>query len=133
MATTTNAQPGTLYARSTTGSIAVPPQQGRIIRFGRNLPQKDPEVHLAFGPEDERVSRRHGELTYVQRQWWLRHTGRRPMRLPRGEMIYADTEPIPLAAGQTWVYVKGTSHRDHVVELFVTDDHRHRATRRATP
>lgn len=115
-----NIQPGTLYARSTTGSIMIQPRHGRIIRFGRNLPQHDPYVHLAVGPDDQRVSRRHGELTFRHRQWWLRNTGRRLIRLPRGQFLHMATDPIPLACGYTWLYVKGSNQREHMVELFVT-------------
>lgn len=81
-------------------------------------------MHLALGPEDERVSRRHGELSYRHRQWWLRNIGRRPIRLPRGQMVYRDADPLPLSPGPTWLYVRGSGYRDHVVELFVTDESR---------
>jgi hypothetical protein len=124
---------GTLYARSTTGSIEVAPEPGRIIRFGRNLPKLDPDVHLAVGPEDRRVSRHHGELTFHRRQWWLRNTGRQLLRLPRGQFIHKATDPIPLSPGPTWLYVKGSGFRDHLVELFVTDDDQWRRRSDAQP
>jgi hypothetical protein len=34
--------------------------------------------------------------------------------------MHATTEPIPLAAGYTPVFVKGSGYREHLVELYVT-------------
>ncbi|MGP4109651.1 FHA domain-containing protein [Streptomyces sp. 4N509B] len=121
-----NVPPGTLYARSTTGHIDIPPEPGRVVRFGRNFPQNDPEVHLAVGPDDRRVSRRHGELTYRGRTWWLRNTGRQLLRMPRGLYVHKSTDPLPLSPGYTWLYVKGSGQRDHLVELYITDRDRFR-------
>jgi hypothetical protein len=111
-------QPGTLQARSLTGGIQVAPAPGRTIRFGRG---SKPDTHLRVGSDDTRVSRRHGELTYHDRSWWLRNTGRQLLRLPRGQLMHTTTEPIPLAAGYTPVFVRGTGNREHLVELYVTD------------
>jgi hypothetical protein len=111
------ASPGTLHVRSVTGRLKVPPRPGLTIRFGRG---ERPEVDLPVAEDDLRVSRRHGELTYRKRQWWLRNTGQQLVRLPHGRLMHATTEPIPLAAGYTPVFVKGSGYREHLVELYVT-------------
>ncbi|WP_181790081.1 FHA domain-containing protein [Streptomyces phytophilus] len=109
--------PGTLHARSVAGGIRVPPAAARVVRFGRD---KD-EVDLCVGEDDLRVSRRHGELSYERSTWWLRNTGQQLVRLPRGRLMHLTTEPIPLAPGYTPLFVKGSGHREHLVELYVTD------------
>lgn len=111
-------RPGTLHARSITGSLKVPPQPGRSVKFGR---AGRPDVDLPVGADDLRVSRRHGEVTYRRHQWWLRNTGQQLIRLPRGQMLHSSSEPIPLAIGYTPLFVKGSGYREHLVELYVTD------------
>ena len=86
--------PGTLHARTVTGDLTAPPRPGLTVRFGRG---DRPDVDLGVGVDDLRVSRRHGELTYQQGQWWLRNTGQQLVRLPRGRMMHTATEPMPLA------------------------------------
>lgn len=111
------ARPGTLHARSVTGRIKVAPQTGLTVSFGRG---ERPEVDLPIGEDDLRVSRRHGELTYRKRQWWLRNTGQQLVRLPHGRLMHLSSDPVPLAAGYTPVFVKGSGYREHLVELYVT-------------
>ena len=111
------ARPGTLHARSVTGSIKVAPRAGMTVLFGRG---ERPEVHLPVGEDDLRVSRRHGELTYRRRQWGLRNTGRQLVRLPHGRLMHATSEPVPLATGYTPVFVRGSGYREHLVELYVS-------------
>jgi hypothetical protein len=111
-------QPGTLQARSLTGGIRVVPVPGRIVRFGRG---PKPDTHLQVGGDDTRVSRRHGELVFHDRSWWLRNTGRQLLRLPGGRLMHATSEPVPLTAGYTPVFVRGSGYREHLVELYVTD------------
>jgi hypothetical protein len=114
-------RPGTLHARSLAGGIRIAPQPGRVIRFGRG---EQPDVDLPVGEDDLRVSRRHGELTYHDSQWWLRNTGQQLVRLAHGQMIqlmHATTDPVPLAVGYTPVFVRGSGYREHLVELYVTD------------
>ncbi|MEC3994943.1 FHA domain-containing protein [Actinacidiphila sp. DG2A-62] len=111
------ARPGTLHARSVAGGIQVPPQTGRTVRFGRG---ERPEVDLAVGEDDLRVSRAHGELTFRRRQWWLRNTGQQLVRLPHGRLMHVSSEPVPLAVGYTPVFVRGSGYREHLVELFVS-------------
>lgn len=113
------ARPGTLHARSVMGGIQVAPRAGRTVRFGRG---DEPDVDLCVGEDDLRVSRKHGELTYSKRQWWLRNTGQQLVRLPRGRLMHTSTEPLPLTAGYTPLFVKGSGFREHLVELYVTGD-----------
>lgn len=123
------ARPGTLHARSVAGGIKVAPQPGLTILFGRG---ERPEVHLPVGEDDLRVSRRHGELTYRKRQWWLRNTGRQLVRLPHGRLMHLSSEPVPLDTGYTPVFVRGSGYREHLVELYVTGhDERSGPRRRA--
>jgi hypothetical protein len=119
--------PRTLHARSLAGSIRVAPQTGRTIRFGR---ENRPSVDLSVGEDDLRVSRRHGELIYRQERWWLRNTGQQLVRLPRGRLMHESTEPFPLASGYTPVFVRGSGFREHLVELYVTDDDGRRSSSR---
>jgi hypothetical protein len=111
------ALPGTLHVRSLTGRLKVAPRPGTTVSFGRG---ERPEIDLPVGEDDLRVSRRHGELTYRKRRWWLRNTGRQLVRLPHGRLMHTSTEPIPLAEGYTPVFVKGSGYREHLVELYVT-------------
>ncbi|MEV0218355.1 FHA domain-containing protein [Streptomyces sp. NPDC050704] len=114
--------PGTLHARTVTGELMAPPRPGRTLRFGRGL---EPDVDLGVGIDDQSVSRQHGELSYRQGLWWLRNTGKQLVRLPRGRMMHVSTEAIPLDAGYTPLFVKGSGYREHLVELYVSghDDH----------
>lgn len=111
------ARPDTLHARTVTGGIEVAPRTGRSIRFGRG---ERPDVDLPVGEDDLRVSRRHGELTYRKRQWWLRNTGQQLVRLPHGLLMHTSSEPIPLTTGYTPLFVRGSGYREHLVELYVT-------------
>ncbi|MEO3870043.1 FHA domain-containing protein [Nonomuraea sp. B12E4] len=111
------APPGTLHARTVAGGIQVRPRPGLTVRFGRG---ERPDVHLSVGEDDLWVSRQHGELTYRKRQWWLRNTGQQLLRLPRGRLMHATTESIPLATGYTPVFVRGSGYREHLVELYVS-------------
>lgn len=112
------ARPGTLHARSLSGSAKAAPGPGRVLRFGRIGP---PAVELTVGDDDLRVSRQHGELTYRDGAWWLRNRGQQLVRLPRGRLLHTTSDPVPLAAGYTPVFVKGSGYREHLVELYVTD------------
>lgn len=114
----TRAAPGTLHARSLWGGIKIAPTPGRVLRFGRGEP---PGVELTVGDDDLRVSRRHGELTYREGAWWLRNQGQQLVRLPRGKLLHISSEPVPIAAGYTPLFVKGSGYREHLVELYVTD------------
>lgn len=106
----------TIYALSVTGGITVGPKEGRMLLFGRNRP----DVHVCVGEDDPRVSRQHGLLEHRTGRWWISNTGRLPIRLPDGRLLFADDEPVPLAEGYTPVFVRGSAHREHLLEVYVT-------------
>jgi len=107
--------PGAIYALAIGGGFAVGPREGRTVVFGRNKP----EVHICIGEDDRRVSRQHGELTHRAGQWWVRNTGRLPIRLPGSQWLFSSEESLPLAEGYTPLFVPGTRGREHLLELFV--------------
>lgn len=106
---------GAVHALALGGGYAVGPREGRKVYFGRN----SFDVHVCVGENDQQVSRRHGELTHHHGRWWLRNTGRRPLRLPRSKWLFADEDAIPLAEGYTPLYVPGSHDREHLLEVFV--------------
>ncbi len=110
--------PGAIYALAIGGGFAVGPREGRTVVFGRNKP----EVHVCIGEDDRRVSRQHGVLTCQDGRWWVRNTGRLPIRLPGSQWLFADEESLPLAAGYTPLFVPGTRGREHLLELYVAGD-----------
>ncbi|KAB8162878.1 FHA domain-containing protein [Streptomyces sp. 3MP-14] len=112
------APPGTLHARTVSGSVRADPRSVRTVRFGR---AGTPENELKVGGDDTGVSRRHGEVTFHDHGWWLRNTGQRLLRLPRGKLVHSSTDPVPLAPGYTPVFVRGFGYREHLVELYVAD------------
>ncbi|WP_328649404.1 FHA domain-containing protein [Amycolatopsis sp. NBC_00348] len=109
--------PGTLSALTVTGGIAVPPAAGSRVSFGRNRL----EVDVCVGEDDLRISRVHGLLTHDRDRWWLSNTGRSPIRLSDSVLLHRDSEPLPLAAGYTALFLRGTRDREHVLELLVSD------------
>ena len=113
-----NSPPGTIYVLGPRGGVSVDPKPGAVVTFGRNLT----EVDVCIGADDDRVSRRHGELVRGQRHWALRNTGRLPIRLPASRMVHPDSEPIELAVGYTPMFIRSRSGRDHLVEIRVTGD-----------
>ncbi|PZG19758.1 FHA domain-containing protein [Nonomuraea aridisoli] len=118
---------GTLHVRTVYGGVEAPPEPGATVRFGRG---GRPGVDVCVGEDDLWVSRRHGELFHRRRRWWLRNTGRQLLRLPRGRLMHATTEPVPLAEGYTPVFVRGSGFREHLVELYVTGHDDQRVPRR---
>lgn len=109
-------QPGTLYALSLTGGIAIGPREGRTILFGRNLP----DVHVCVGEDDRKVSRQHGALSYRAGAWWLRNTGHLLLHLPGPFRLSNGDREVPLSEGYTPVVIRGTGDREHLLELYVT-------------
>lgn len=105
---------GTIVAKAIDGGITVGPREGRTILFGRNAN----EVHICVGADDRRVSRQHGVLTCRDGRWWVRNTGRSPLRLP-SRLLFTNEEPIPLAEGYTPLFVRGSSGREHLLEMYV--------------
>ncbi|GAA0610307.1 hypothetical protein GCM10010174_29620 [Kutzneria viridogrisea] len=107
--------PGTLHVLAVTGGITVSPQEGRAILFGRNRP----DVHVCVGENDRRISRLQGKLTHSADRWWVSTTGRLPLRLPGSRLLFHQDEPIPLATGYTPMFVRGSSGREHLIEVHV--------------
>ncbi|WP_156925794.1 FHA domain-containing protein [Glycomyces arizonensis] len=110
--------PGTIYALSVSGGIRFRPKEDRFVLFGRNRP----EVHVCVGEDDRRVSRSHGRVTRHGDHWWLDNIGYRPMQLPESRILSPEDDPVPLATGYTPVFIRGTSRRPHLIELYVTGD-----------
>ncbi|MGH3622723.1 MAG: FHA domain-containing protein [Sciscionella sp.] len=108
--------PGTIFALAIAGGIVVGPRDGRTILFGRNRP----DVHVCVGEDDRKVSRQHGVLTHRKDLWWVSNTGRLPIRLPGSRLLFGDEDPVPLDEGYTPLFVRGSSGREHLLELYVT-------------
>lgn len=108
-------KPGSIYALAFSGGVVFTPKEGRTLLFGRERP----EVHVCIGENDRRISRQHGRFTHHLGQWWISNVGRVPVRLPGSRLLFADDEPIPLADGYTPLFVRGSSGREHVLEVFV--------------
>ncbi|MFB9907259.1 FHA domain-containing protein [Allokutzneria oryzae] len=122
--------PATIFALSITGGITVKPREGRTILFGRNRL----DVHVCLGETDRRVSRQQGVVFHQDGRWWVRNTGRLPVRLPGSRMLFTDEQSLPLAAGYTPLFVRGSKGREHLLELFVTgEDGRLPGTRHNDP
>ncbi|MDT0307010.1 FHA domain-containing protein [Streptomyces sp. DSM 44917] len=115
--------PGTLCARALGGGLTLRPGEGREVLFGRNRDH----VHVCVGGDDWRVSRLQGVVTHRERQWWLRNTGRLPLRLPGSLLLFTQEEPVPLAEGYTPLFVRGSAGREHLLELYVTGPEGRRA------
>jgi hypothetical protein len=109
------AQPGAIFALAVGGGISVPPRDGLTVRFGRNRP----DVEVCVGEDDLRVSRTHGTLTRTGGHWWVHNTGQLPIRLPSTQWLFRDEEPVPLAEGYTPLFIRGSRHREHLLELYV--------------
>jgi hypothetical protein len=110
--------PGTLFALSVVGGIAVGAREGRTVLFGRNRP----DVHVCVGEDDQRVSRLHGTLTRQGAQWWVTNSGQLPVRLPGSRLLFRDEDAMPLAVGYTPLFVRGGRGREHLLELYVTGE-----------
>lgn len=109
------AVPGTLHVLALSGGIAVGPKEGRTVLFGRNRP----DVHVCVGENDRRVSRHQGTILHSADQWWLQATGKLPLRLPRSRMLFTEDDPVPLSTGYTPLFVRGSSGREHLIEVHV--------------
>ncbi|MBD0738313.1 FHA domain-containing protein [Streptomyces sp. CBMA29] len=108
--------PGTVFALALTGGMRLGPGANRQVIFGRNRPA----VHVCLGEDDPLVSRHQGTLTHRAGQWWVGNHGRLPLRLAGGRLLFTDEEPLPLATGYTPLFVRGSRHREHLLEIFVT-------------
>ncbi|MFF0146127.1 hypothetical protein ATK36_0632 [Amycolatopsis sulphurea] len=107
--------PGTVFALSVAGGVRMPPRDGRKVLFGRN---RD-DVHVCVGEDDRKVSRHQGFLVRRAQLWWMRNTGRLPIRLPGARLLFPEEEPVPLAEGYTAAFVRGSADREHLLELYV--------------
>jgi hypothetical protein len=108
--------PGTIFTLTLAGGVALGSGEGRTLVFGRNRP----EVHICFGEDDLRVSRRHGMLVHRARRWWIHNEGKLPIRLPGARPLFRDEEPVPLDEGYTPLFVRGAGGREHLLEVYVT-------------
>ncbi|MQY23903.1 FHA domain-containing protein [Nocardia macrotermitis] len=109
--------PGTVSVLSLAGGVSVRPKKGREIIFGRNRPL----VHVCVGENDLRISRRHGTLICDGNRWWVSNAGAQPIRIAESHMLFQDEQPIPLDAGYTPMFIRGSQRREHVLEIFVAD------------
>lgn len=110
------AAPGTIFVLAVGSGFTVGPRENRTVVFGRNRP----DVHVCVGEDDRRVSRHHGTLTYRQERWWVANTGRLPIRLPGGWLLFAGEDEVPLEDGYTPLFVRGAGRREHLLEVYVT-------------
>lgn len=108
--------PGTISVLSTVGGVHGSPDDGNIIEFGRNLQQVD----VGIGPDDLRISRVHGTLTYRRNHWQLNNIGGVPIRMPDARLVYVGEEPFPLGTGYTPMFIRGSHYREHLLEVYVT-------------
>lgn len=108
--------PGTIHVLGLSGGIALTPEEGSTVTFGRNRP----EVNVGLGEDDARISRQHGTLHHHGGRWWLANTGQVPIRVPPARLLFRDEDPLPLDEGYTPLFVRGSTHREHVLEVHVT-------------
>ncbi|GAA3510933.1 hypothetical protein GCM10022220_57690 [Actinocatenispora rupis] len=118
--------PGTIFALAVTGGIEMRPREGRTILFGRN----SDDVHVCVGADDRGVSRQHGVLLCEDNRWWVRNTGRLPIRLPGSRLLFHGEDPVPLTAGYSPLFVRGARNRDHLLEVYVASTAGDRPTAR---
>ncbi|WP_406633570.1 FHA domain-containing protein [Amycolatopsis sp. WGS_07] len=109
--------PGTLVVLGRAGGVLVPPALRGPVTFGRNTA----EVTVPLGEDDRRVSRCHGVLERHAGRWWVRATGKVPLRLPRSRLLFAGAAPVPLSTGYLPVYARGSGDREHVLEVRIAD------------
>ena len=107
--------PGAVFALALSEGATFLPEPDKLIRFGRNRP----EVEVCIGEDDLRVSRQHGMIRHRDGWWHVTNTGQMPIRLPAGRWLFNGDEPLPLVAGYTPLFVRGSRGREHVLELYV--------------
>lgn len=108
---------GTLFALAVGGGMRLGPGAGRQVLFGRNRPA----VHVCLGEDDPLVSRHQGTLTHREGHWWISNQGRLPIRLAHGRLLFTGEGPLPLDTGYSPLFVRGSRHREHLLEVYVTD------------
>jgi hypothetical protein len=112
------ASAGTLFALTVVGGISMGAREGRTVLFGRNRS----DVHVCIGADDQRVSRQHGSLTWLGRQWWVSNTGQLPIRLPGSRLLFREEGALPLSTGYTPLFIRGARGREHLMELYVAGE-----------
>ncbi|MFF0146128.1 hypothetical protein ATK36_0633 [Amycolatopsis sulphurea] len=109
--------PGTLGVLGLAGGVLVPPADPEPVSFGRD----SAEVTVPLGEDDRRVSRHHGVLHQHGGRWWVRATGKVPLRLPRSRLLFPGAGPVAVAPGYLPVFVRGSGGREHILEIRVAD------------
>ncbi|GAA3565245.1 hypothetical protein GCM10022222_56240 [Amycolatopsis ultiminotia] len=109
--------PGTLGVLGLAGGVLVPPSAPVPVTFGRD----SAGVTVPLGEDDRRVSRRHGVLEHRGGRWWVRATGKVPLRLPQSRLLFTGAAPVPVPAGYLPVFVRGSAGREHVLEVRISD------------
>ncbi|UMP01333.1 FHA domain-containing protein [Amycolatopsis sp. EV170708-02-1] len=109
------AEPGTIFASTVSGRSSMPPKDGRQLLFGRN---RD-DVHVPLGEDDRQISRHQGTLVHEGGAWCVRNEGKLPLRLPGSRLVFGGDEPAPLSDGYTALFIRGSSGREHLLEIFV--------------
>lgn len=104
---------GTLLVLGAHGGYAVTPRRFTLL-FGRGEEQDD--VHVPIGVDDPYVSRFHGRLVCDGTEWWMRNTGRLPIRMPREAMLLSDHE-MPVEPGYLPLLIGRPRGREHLLEL----------------
>jgi hypothetical protein len=110
---------GTLYTLSAHGGLAVTPRRFTLL-FGRGETEDD--VHVLVGVDDRRVSRVHGRITGDGREWWLRNTGRLPIRTLAGTQLLEGQE-LRLDEGYHPLWIGTRGDRQHLLEVVVVGPH----------
>lgn len=104
---------GTIFVLSAYGGYAVTPRRFKLF-FGRERE----DVHVVIGADDPHVSRLHGLLARQGNEWWMRNTGRLPIRLPGGRLLLSEHE-MPVPNGYLPVLIGQPRGREHLLEIRV--------------
>jgi hypothetical protein len=108
-------EPGTLFVLGAHGGMSVSPNAKFQLIFGRN----EPEVHVCVGPDDPRVSRRQGHISYDGSRWVLENIGRAAIRLPGSRLVLSGhREALPMAYTPLFIVCQ---EREHLLEVRVAD------------
>jgi hypothetical protein len=107
--------PGSIIVMGEEGGYAVPPRRYALL-FGR---QRD-DVHVPVGVGDSAVSRLHGVLSCVgdSGEWWLKNTGRLPIKLPGGKLVLTGHERR-MEPGLTPLVIASSPQCSHLLKVSV--------------
>lgn len=109
------AKAGTIFASTLSGRSSMPADEGRKLLFGRN---RD-DMHVCLGEDDRQISRHQGTIIHDGGAWCVRNEGRLPLRLPGSRLVFGGDEPAPLSDGYTALFVRTSSGREHLLEIYV--------------